>query len=517
MQPRRSAPIGVAAVLLATLVAGRARALEADVDADTAMQAYSVRSPFGDPVLMRRRVTQTIGLGVYDVLADEKPGRAQVFVKLRMRLDIDAGIEGPEQGIGSDRRASRYVPGLREAPLDLMYGYVEGRHLAGGWLGLRVGRQYVTDSLGWWSFDGGLAQLSVPYARAEVYGGWEQRGGLPLSTARFEQGGVLRGNRSPVLDGSPDLFVPYLPASMAPAFGTSVETSGLAFLHARLDYRRVLNTGSAVAGAFPVYSGPGAGTFTTVSGTRTSSERLGTSIQGSIGDGVSGQGGLVYDFYNTVLSQYYVAADAFPSKRVTVSAEYDHYKPTFDGDSIFNWFTHSAIDTATLRGAVVATSRVDVAASAGVRRWGTDDDPGRGPRLTDPMTGRPLTDPEASSSSGLFDVLGSASARYRRERTRAAVRGVLETGERGSRKGLDLSGEQGFLSGRYRAEGRLSLFDWRDELRPDRSATSFGYVVGGGFRPGAFADVLVEWEHNLNRLVGQRYRVLALFQVRTTK
>ena len=63
------------------------------------------------------------------------------------------------------------------------------------------------------------------------------------------------------------------------------------------------------------------------------------------------------------------------------------------------------------------------------------------------------------------------------------------------------------------ATARGSLFDWRDELRPDRSATSVGYVVGGGWRPAQYANVMLEWEHNTNHIVGQRYRVLALVNV----
>jgi hypothetical protein len=33
------------------------------------------------------------------------------------------------------------------------------------------------------------------------------------------------------------------------------------------------------------------------------------------------------------------------------------------------------------------------------------------------------------------------------------------------------------------------------------------------WKPGPMADVLLEWEHNMNRLVGQRFRVLALVNV----
>ncbi|HEU4532864.1 MAG TPA: hypothetical protein VFS00_02055, partial [Polyangiaceae bacterium] len=64
---------------------------------------------------------------------------------------------------------------------------------------------------------------------------------------------------------------------------------------------------------------------------------------------------------------------------------------------------------------------------------------------------------------------------------------------------------------------RASLYEWKDDLRPDRDATSVGYVLGGGWRPAEYADARVEWEHNANRLVGQRYRVVALLNLWVTK
>ena len=219
----------------ATLASARAEAFEAEVTSDTAAQAYSLRSPFGDPILYRRRVTQTLGLGVYGLLSDEKPGGPQLFVKLRMRLDADFGVEASERRYDSGSSSSRFTPGLVEAPIDLMYGYVEGRNLAGGWLGFRAGRQYVVDALGWWSFDGALLRLTPPYVHVELYGGYEQRAGLPLSLGRFERGGVSRGDRDVTLDRSPDAYRHFQQAAMAPAYGVAIESAGPTGIHGRLD------------------------------------------------------------------------------------------------------------------------------------------------------------------------------------------------------------------------------------------------------------------------------------------
>src|SRR4029078_13197676 len=86
---------------------------------------------------------------------------------------------------------------LDVGPLELTCGYVEGRRFLRGWLGFKVGRQYVVDALGWWSFDGGQVKVTAQfYVAAELYGGVEQRGGMPLSTPRFEREGMWRGDRS---------------------------------------------------------------------------------------------------------------------------------------------------------------------------------------------------------------------------------------------------------------------------------------------------------------------------------
>ena len=94
---------------------------------------------------------------------------------------------------------------------------------------------------------------------------------------------------------------------------------------------------------------------------------------------------------------------------------------------------------------------------------------------------------------------------------------MFERGDGGHRQGADIYGEQRFLGGRWTASARLSLYDWQDNLRADRNATSFAYVLGGGFRPSRVLDALLEWEHDMNRLVGQRYRILAIVNLTVTK
>ena len=63
----------------------------------------------------------------------------------------------------------------------------------------------------------------------------------------------------------------------------------------------------------------------------------------------------------------------------------------------------------------------------------------------------------------------------------------------------------------------LSLYDWTDPLRDDRDATSFSYGLGAGMRGGSElfgrSRFGLEWDHTVNRLVSQRFRVLATLEL----
>ena len=216
---RRRAPTALAASLLLALAAlaetETAHATDFDATADSAAQAYDVRSPTGETVLERRRNTTTLGVAVYDLL-DAPPGdptAPSLSFRARVRYDADYGIQGGEV---DPTNTGSVVPGLSQGMVDLMYAYVEGRRFVHGLLGFRLGRQYMVDALGWWSFDGADVNVTTPvYVKAEAYGGLEQRGGMPLSTSRFESDGIWRGNRS---NYDPSLYPQFQPTDIAPVF-----------------------------------------------------------------------------------------------------------------------------------------------------------------------------------------------------------------------------------------------------------------------------------------------------------
>jgi hypothetical protein len=472
------------------------------VNTSSAAQAYTFGSPLGSLVVRRRRFLQTLALDVHHLEGDvTRPGEAEYAVRLRLRLDSDIGV-APEETAYSTF-TNRYVPGLVAAPFDLMYGYLEGRHLLRGWLGFRLGRQYVSDSLGWWAFDGGQVRLTTPFFVAvEAYGGLEQRGGLPLSSPRFEQNGVWRGDREGF---ARNIYPQFLEAYAAPAYGAALESAGITFLHGRLDYRKVMNRGPALASAFP---NPVTGAYDVYDATRVSSERLGYALDATLTDIGGIKGGIVYDLYDRSLASGYAQLDWYASQRLTAGADFDYFRPTFDGDSIFTFFTHNPMTTVSGRVAWDPGEALGVAVSGGARSFFTDGDPAT---FTSSASGSPR------AATARTDVLGDLSARLRFTNTTLRTRGTFERGDGGHRQGGDVYGERRFLGGRWTTLARVSLFDWKDNLRAERDATSFAYVLGAGFRPSRVVDAFLEWEHDMNRLVGQRYRILAVVNLSVTK
>jgi hypothetical protein len=503
----RAPTVAAAGVCAALASAGSmAHAVDAEVDSTLAAQAYEYSSPWGSPTVSRRRIMETLALGVYHLEGGEpKIGGPELSLQVRLRLDADPGVNQDERSYSAT--SNTFVPGLEVAPLDLMYAYLEGRRLFGGWVGFKLGRQYVTDALGWWAFDGGLVQLTTPaWFKVEAYGGFEERGGLLLSTPRFEQQGMYRGDRSGFDVG---IYPQFQQAKLAPAFGAAIESSGVTWLHSRLDYRRVINQGSTYISEFP----NAAGQYDLYTASRTSSEKIGYALDATLWSFAGAKGGLVYDLYNVFFSTWYANVDAYITQGLTVGADYEFFRPTFDNDSIFNFFTHNPMRTLTGRVSLDAGSHVDLSASGGMRSFTTDGDPNAANGGLRPTAAAPGNRDQVSDS----DVLANLAARYRSHSLRLGFRGLMETGDRGHREGADISGEHEWLGGRWLGEARLSLYDWKDNLRPDRSATSFGYVLGVGFRPNRVARALVEFEHDMNSLVGQRFRLLALLNITVGK
>src|SRR5437899_1178747 len=101
MPARRNRALLASSVLCAGLVVslspGDASALEPEVTSDTAVQFYDVRSPTGENVISRRRLTTTLGVSVYDLYdTPSDPTGPTLSFRARMRYDADYGGAGAE-------------------------------------------------------------------------------------------------------------------------------------------------------------------------------------------------------------------------------------------------------------------------------------------------------------------------------------------------------------------------------------------------------------------------------------
>jgi hypothetical protein len=338
--------------------------------------------------------------------------------------------------------------------------------------------------------------------KAEAYGGLEERGGLPLSTSRFEAEGVWRGDRNGF---DPSLYPSFQPAAIAPAFGAALESVGVTWLHARLSYRRVYNTGSSNVSEFA----SGVYAPAVYDGMRISTDRLGYAVDANLPNIGGVKAGLVYDLYRADLTNVYASLDGYLGRKVTVSADYDYYVPSFDADSIWNFFAGEPMNDVGLRANVDVTDKISVAGGGRVKIFDVQTsplDPGAGSAYSPYPNFNPKSEVYPTNGHP-FDEGANLSARYRTGETLVSLRGNGNWGDEGDRVGADLAAQRIFET-RYVASVRTGVWQWDDKLRPDRDATSFNYVLGLGYRFMPRSQAMVEWEHDVNRLVGQRFRAM---------
>ncbi|HSY23953.1 MAG TPA: hypothetical protein VK841_17615 [Polyangiaceae bacterium] len=504
---RTAAHLPKAAAAFATLVGAllgsrAAFAFDGEVTSDSSAQFYDLRSPTGETVIERRRFTEMLGLGVYN-LTNAPPGDPKapdLSLKLRLRYDADYGVSPSETDPG---QPNSIVPGVTQGNVDLMYAYLEGRRQFGGLFGFKLGRQYVTDVLGWWSFDGGQLSVTTPFfVKAEVYGGLEQRGGMPLSSSRFEADGIWRGDRS---NYPASLYPDFHQATVAPAVGAAIESTGVTWIHGRLTYRRVYNTGASDVTMFQ------SGLFTPAAynGTRISSDRLGYAMDAAWKEYGGIKGGVVFDLYRNEITTGYASIDAYAGQKVTISADYDYYVPSFDADSIWNFFAGEPHNDVGLRANVNVTDHLSIAANGHVRVYSVQTAEftpgGTAPYM--PSVNYSPSGTYYPSNGQPFDEGGNLSVRWKTGETLLGLHGSGDFGDEGDRVGADASGEHVF-DARYIVRGRAGVWQWKDNLQPDRDATGFNYVAGVGYRFAPRSVGSVEWEHDLNGLVGNRFRVM---------
>lgn len=469
-------------------------AYEANVEATSVLQIYSVRSPWGTPILSRQRLTHTLSLEAYRPIVDPLDSKLSLAFHARLRLDGDYGIQDSERDPAA---TAAYVPGLFVAPVDLSYGYFEARGLLGNNVSTRLGRQIVFDELGFWSYDGlwlgfspgGLFELAA-------YTGYEQRGGVPfLSSSRYEADGVYRGDRSGM---AANLWPSYLNSTdPAPAYGATLALKAFPWLRARADYRRVTQHDTVVTVPFANATGQ----MQTFSGSRISSERIGVALGADVASAASVDTAWIYDLYRRVNQEHRVYATYRASSRLRFTAGYQYRLPVFDADSIFNWFGAKgsvlAQSSATLR----VTERTSVTVTGGARWLGV------GPRQW-------LSDALASGPDAGFDWLGRIDSNYFTATNGLGAGTAIESGDAGDRISTDLWYRQRFWSRRLESNLRVSAGRWQNSLMTQHGQSSLMYVTGIRLYPGGRPELGAEWEHVMLQGAAHRFRIIATLSAR---
>jgi hypothetical protein len=319
-----------------------------------------------------------------------------------------------------------------------------------------------------------------------------------LSTSAYEADGVWRGQRADLDENQYPEFLGQ--TELAPAYGFAVESAGVSFLNARATYRKVLNRDRVVLSPFPDDDG----NFDTLSETRTSTEKVGGAVVSTAPSLGSIHGSAIYDLYLRAATEHAAGVDWFVTDDLSVGTAYDYYEPTFDGDSIFNWFSHHGMLTLDAHASWRLSRRVSTALRGGVRRLSTDGDPDDFDVST--------SSPAESSTAEVLEPLGSARLDYRLPAVDLTTSLMGEGGKRARRLGGDVGGLH--RVGVVDASWLLSVYDFEDAYRPTRGATSFTYVLGFGMSPFRAGRFGLEWEHSMNAVSGQRLRLAATLEVR---
>jgi len=456
--------------LLLLLVPEAASAYDFEINARTEGYGYQLRrlGPDGVTVLNRRRVTQYLGLRVFNLL---DPGQrafrprgggppALLTGHALMRFHTD---------FGAYNSAGSSIPELQNNQLELVLGAMEGRNLW-GWVDFVLGRQLDAEMMDFFVYDGLRVRINTPWRLyVESHFGLQTRRGNPLSSTITVEGDGVVGDDAE--DG------------LAPTFGVAVGTDDLVGVDLRIAYR-----GTASQAAAPEEENVGdlwgidqeilffsAAYSVPLLGTRPMFGLRYSLLTGQV------------DEVQATLSQ------RFGAGRHRAQVEYTHSRPHFDGDSIFNVFAAEPFDEIAGRYTIALFRPLKLDARLGYRRfWDAEGaDPDVGAEAISAGLGGQWRSGGLSSALDLF-YLG----------------------------GLGDTTMGGDLAGRWRIarwlslEGRLSLIWYQLETRrAAEEVLNFGLQLGGTLRLVRGIKVHLLFEDNISRIYDSALRLLAVLDL----
>jgi hypothetical protein len=476
---RSAARVGLAVCLCMTPVV--ADATEIRMGTRSIGEGYVVVAPGPEPRLLRRmRFVQYLNLGVHELLpprdADQwrrapEDGQLEMIASMRLRHDFgeftnDAGLDsGP---------VLRSIDGRQ---IDLLYGYLQGRKL-GGFFDFRAGRQFESSGLDWYVFDGGWTRVTTPaHLAVEVFGGLQVNGAHVFGWPTMQLDGTS-GNEPADRAGSPML-------------GTAVSIVDIAWLNARVAYRR---------------------TFTPAGLNRNILESTGAP-DGSVNDGIIAgvdqelvSATMNLNLAKGVFTPFAAARVNIGTLRVddlsagfgvavsehhSIRAMYLRTIPSFDLDSIFNVFALQPFEDVRLSYQVRAGDWTLLGrGSARIFRDG------------------PVDDLDISLGWG-----GALSALWQHKRFAVRTDAFVQGGQGGTRAGGSIDGQVRVLNDRIGIDLRSYLTRYADDQVPEREGYGLAFQAGADFKLWDGVHLALLGEELLTPFVVHAFRGLANLSV----
>jgi hypothetical protein len=414
-------------------------AYDQQVTSSLSVEGYTVYSR-GGQTLSKRRVVGDVTLGAWNLLPDETDPYyrgPRLSMNLSFRIGGDMGIGKAESNPSSELS---YVPGADPLSVNFMSGFLDAKGFWKDTLDVRLGRQVRLDTLGFFAMDGVDARLRLQGLEIISYIGLEVRGGQLLGFDNYELDGTDRGSREGLeVDRYPDREE----AESRTAVGCELVLSPWKWIEAAAAFRAVGVIDDAGDMA---------------------DQRAGGRLL-LHADIFQASGRVVYNSMINALSEGDGEIGVTPIPVLGIFAEYHHYRPVFEGDSIFNVF-----DTAPqndLGGRV----EVDIKRTVDLAAWGFA-------RLADGSGG--LSGDE--SDAWVSGAGGGVGANYRTVEQSLSGRFSLVRDWGEQRIGAEIGGGHAFLrTHRLWLSFRLSYWHIDDDFSELYKGDVAGYVISGRF------------------------------------
>jgi hypothetical protein len=466
-----------------------ARAYDFDIYSETIGQGYQLRAA-DDTLVNRRRLTQYLGLEVYNLGPRDEVGRAldrnQFYLSTSMRFDAELG------DFANYRELSGHSPQreFQATHFDLLWAYLGGRNLF-GFIDMKLGRQVFLDPYEFRALDGLDLDFKTRFhVGLEVWGGLNVTGEAPVDSPIYRADGVALGGN----------FIGSLGQrqenALEPTFGFALHSIGVRDLTVRISYFRTMSlTGDPKQ--------PGENDL------GVNEEKLSVTARGRLLKGrLLLWAGFRYDALNGLVDQVHAGARLqLADARHGINLEYVYDAPTFDGDSIWNVFGSEAFNDIRLS-YDLAIGRWRGYARAFARIFANDQLSQRSP------TGSIIYPPNSLDAGVAYG--GSLGAWLDLKRGYVRLDAYYEDGYGGIKTGVDASGRvalYGNLQTGLVAEARLDFVHFQDDSRTIDHADSFGVQAGlrYSFLNGITVHVLLE--ENVNRFYDSQLRLLAVLDV----